>query len=110
MTQQSFAEKIPVNRVTVGDWETGASLPGTDKLDSIANALGVEVWQLCAPAELSQECRKTKDIQECLITLMEYTKNKICEDMQRLNLPPDTIDLFSREVTKKVTPPPSAKA
>ena len=45
-TQESLAAVMGLERSTVAKWETGASVPGTDKLLKLAELLGVEVSEL----------------------------------------------------------------
>ena len=42
----TLAEKVKVSKPTISYWLTGTSLPAVNKLQSIADALGIEVWQL----------------------------------------------------------------
>ena len=46
LTQEKLALIMGVDRSTVAKWETGASVPGTDKLLKLAELLGVEVSEL----------------------------------------------------------------
>lgn len=42
----TLAEKLKVSKATVSYWINGRVFPDPDKLESIAAALGVEVWEL----------------------------------------------------------------
>ena len=46
LTQEKLALIMGVDRSTVAKWETGASVPGTDKLLKLAELLGVEASEL----------------------------------------------------------------
>lgn len=46
MTQEQLANKLNVNRLTVGRWENGSLEPRTNKLFEIAKQLGIDVSNL----------------------------------------------------------------
>jgi transcriptional regulator with XRE-family HTH domain len=82
MTQEDLAAAVGVNRVIVARWETGNGMPSPENMDKIAAALKVPVWYLCTPAHKTQT-----DIEECFLRVMDYTKDKILQDLQRLGKP-----------------------
>lgn len=86
LTQQDLADKLKVDRVLVARWETG-TMPHPESLDRIAQALGVNVWDLCTPPQTKDD-RRLIDIEDCFLAVMEYTQNKILEDLQRLGKSP----------------------
>ena len=48
----SLAEKLGVSKATISYWINGKVFPDPENLQKIANALGIEVWQLFKdPAE-----------------------------------------------------------
>lgn len=58
LTQSQFGEKIGVTASAVSEYETGKSMPGPDKLPTIAKELGVSIDDLLSgrmPGETSQE-------------------------------------------------------
>ena len=68
MTQEQLAEKLGVNRQTVGRWENGSLEPRTKKLSEIAKALGVSKFDLYADEELT---RRRTFIDEMAINYVE---------------------------------------
>lgn len=46
MSQEKFAEKVGVSTTTVQRWERAEDAPEFDRLETIAQALGVEVRDL----------------------------------------------------------------
>lgn len=59
MTQDQLAEKIPVTPKTVSRWENGKTIPGTDMIPKIAEALGISVADL-----LGQDAAEDQDAAE----------------------------------------------
>jgi transcriptional regulator with XRE-family HTH domain len=108
MTQDALAQKMHVGRTTIANWEIGATSPGPDNFDAIAKALGVGVWELFIPEEMSPQSRQAKSVQESLMTLLEYTQNKLREDLQKSGVKPEVIDLFEEQVPQP-GPPPQVK-
>lgn len=47
-TVRSLAEKSKVAPSTISKWENGHAVPDLSALDVVANALGVNPWQLVA--------------------------------------------------------------
>lgn len=59
----ALSEKLGVSKATVSYWINGRVFPDPDKLELIAGALGVRVWELfkdpeeaCAPASGNAVC------------------------------------------------------
>ena len=46
ITQQQLCDQMYVSRKTIGNWESGTSLPDISMLSRLANLLGVETWEL----------------------------------------------------------------
>lgn len=81
MTQDDLASIVGVGRVMVARWESGQATPSAENLDKLAEVFKINVWELCTPAEIA----KTQyDIEDCFLRVMDYTRDKIIEDLQRL--------------------------
>ena len=81
LTQQQLADTVGVYRETIAAWEAGKQTPSVDAIDKVADALNVAVWDLCMPLEVR---RTQTDIEDCFLRVMDYTRDKIIEDLQRL--------------------------
>jgi hypothetical protein len=73
--------------------------------DALAKAFHVDVGEFFVPEGHDQQQRRVKEIQECFLEVMEYTRNKLLEDLQR-NESKSAIDHFNEEVALKFTHPP----
>lgn len=81
LTQQQLADRVGVYRETIAAWESGKQTPSIEAVDKAADALGVPVWELCTPMDVR---RTQTDIEDCFLRVMDYTRDKIIEDLQRL--------------------------
>lgn len=104
LTQQALADSIGVNRVTIANWESGNNAPGPEMFDKLASTLGCAVGEFFVPPGHSERERKLADIQTAFLDVMEYTRNKLLEDLQRSE-DKATIDHFNEEVARKIAPP-----
>ena len=51
ITSASIAEKVGIHKVSVSNIINGKINPSTETLDKVANALGVQVWELLVSKE-----------------------------------------------------------
>ena len=62
----ALSEKIGVSKATVSYWINGRVFPDPDKLQAIADALGVKVWELFKdPQETEEETNITGACPHC---------------------------------------------
>lgn len=55
MTQEEFARRLSVSRSTVAMWETGANMPESNRLVSIAKVLECSIDELFGENEKSPQ-------------------------------------------------------
>lgn len=61
----TLAEMIGVSKVTVSYWINGKVFPDSDKLERIASALGIEVWELFKEPSSPQERETNSALAAC---------------------------------------------
>lgn len=110
LSQQELADKLGTHRTTVAKWEIGESTPTADTFDEMAKIFGVDVVEFFVSEGFEKEQRRTREIQDCFLEVMEYTRNKLMEDLQR-SQDKAAIDHFNEGIIKKVAapPPPTVK-
>lgn len=59
MSQKEFAEKIAVNESTLSLWETGKRQPYPRKQRLVAEALGIQPWQILFGPPLDEQGKGT---------------------------------------------------
>lgn len=90
-TQETLAEKIGVSSQNINNIEGKRRFPRTDTLVKIADALGVEVYQLFVPQnttpivieENDENERIRSEIQKEVVESVRLTLNKALDRMER---------------------------
>ena len=90
-TQETLAEKIGVSSQNINNIEGRRRFPRTDTLVKIADALGVEVYQLFVPQnttpivieENDENERIRSEIQKEVVESVRLTLNKALDRMER---------------------------
>ena len=78
LTQESAAESLGVSRQTVSNWETGLSVPDSDMLISLSEALETPVSTLLGENVAKQEADELKAICEKLEVInLQLARRKI---------------------------------
>ena len=111
LSQQQLADELGMNRVTVANWESGSATPSAETFDKMAAIFECQVGEFFVPEGHDALNRRSREIQECFLEVMEYTRNKLLEDLQR-SQDKATIDHFNEGITKLVAhphPPPIVK-
>uniref|UniRef100_UPI003F6DAF29 helix-turn-helix domain-containing protein n=1 Tax=Ligilactobacillus agilis TaxID=1601 RepID=UPI003F6DAF29 len=80
MTQRDLAEAMRVSQQTVGAWETGRAIPGSDTLGELADYFNVTTDYLLGRPEQKQKKTDKLTVEEALSHVMSYDGKKIHED------------------------------
>ena len=113
LSQEALADKLLVSRQAVSKWESGVTLPETDKLVTISNMFGVSLDYLLKedkptkgkPDEnldriILRFLGSAQDIDEISKLLIEIMQDGIIDDEERVRL--NSIMTALDEITKNI--------
>jgi transcriptional regulator with XRE-family HTH domain len=104
LSQEDVAQAVGVTRTTYALWESGKFTPGPDKFDLLAKELGVDVGEFFTPEGHGEFERKLADVHEAFVTIVDYTRSKLLEDLQ-VAKKPEQAESFKDALIRKVAPP-----
>lgn len=113
LSQEALADKLLVSRQAVSKWESGVTLPETDKLVTISNMFGVSLDYLLKEDKPTQGkpdenldriilrfLGSAQDIDEISKLLIEIMQDGIIDDVERVRL--NSIMTALDEITKNI--------
>lgn len=117
-SQETLAEKLNVSRQAVSKWESGATLPETDKLITLSNFFGVSIDYLLkdnmqhnSHESLDRIVLKflgsAKDMDNISEELVEIMRDGIIDDEEKIKMESiietlDTISQIISEIKQKI--------
>ncbi|MBD5549756.1 MAG: helix-turn-helix transcriptional regulator [Lachnospiraceae bacterium] len=112
-SQETLAEKLNVSRQAVSKWESGATLPETDKIITLSNFFGVSTdyllkdnIQLNSHDSLDRVVLKflgsAKDMDNISEELVEIMRDGIIDDEEKIKMESiiETLDTISQIITE----------
>ena len=113
LSQEALADKLLVSRQAVSKWESGVTLPETDKLVTISNMFGVSLDYLLKEDKPTKKkpdenldriilrfLGSAQDIDEISKLLIEIMQDGIIDDEERVRL--NSIMTALDEITKNI--------
>lgn len=115
LSQEAMAEKLAVSRQAVSKWESGVTLPETEKLIMISNMFGVSLDYLLKDQSREKTHDRTsesldrvilrflgsaQDIEEISKTLIDVMQDGIIDEEERIKL--DAIIVTLDEIAKNI--------